>query len=289
MSIFVNADVYNNKPRGLQHWLKHSHPPVHVNAVIALLDPDMIFTRPLSEFISSQPNLIYGKYLKPEELLTAVTPGKPAAQLYGLGAPWTIDTHAKFNRTYVCGSGSPCTTVKTVFGERHYAVGPPYIAHRTDMIRIADTWSEFVPKYNFCRFAAYDVSQLCFCRVHVKYPFLLAEMYAYSMAAAHLDLPHQQFEHFMVSNTQAGGEGWPHIDRLPDTCLPPDSQGIYFPGERLPTVIHYCQHFRTGEIAFGKRTANKQMFSCDAPMFVEPPANLSSTLYYWHNGKVLLI
>ena len=31
------------------------------------------------------------------------------------------------------------------------------------------------------------------------YPFLLAEMYAYSMAAAHENLPHLQTEHHMVS------------------------------------------------------------------------------------------
>ena len=31
-------------------------------------------------------------------------------------------------------------------------------------------------------------------------------MYAYSMAAAHENLPHVQFEHFMISNTDSPGD-----------------------------------------------------------------------------------
>jgi hypothetical protein len=124
-------------------------------------------------------------------------------------------------------------------------------------------------------------------------------MYAYSMAAAHLNLPHQQMEHYMVSNTESGGEGWAHIDALEDSCIPPTinpaaSVGsgqqyetfTYYPGKPLPNVIHYCQHFRVGDFAFGKRVANKQMFSCDAPLFREPPPNLDKELNYMHKGKV---
>ena len=57
------------------------------------------------------------------------------------------------------------------------------------------------------------------------YPYLLAEMYAYSMAAAHEQLPHLQADNYMVSAVDAGGEAWPHIDALPQVCVPPDSDG----------------------------------------------------------------
>lgn len=57
------------------------------------------------------------------------------------------------------------------------------------------------------------------------YPYLLAEMYAYSMAAAHDNLPHLQLENYMVSNTESSGEGWPLVDALEDACVPPD-EGI---------------------------------------------------------------
>ena len=49
-------------------------------------------------------------------------------------------------------------------------------------------------------------------------------MYAYSMAAAHEKLPHLRMDNWMVSNTQAGGEGWAWIDALDDPCVPPDDE-----------------------------------------------------------------
>lgn len=58
--------------------------------------------------------------------------------------------------------------------------------------------------------------------VYEGYPYLLAEMYAYSMAAAHDNLPHLQLENYMVSNTESSGEGWPLVDALEDACVSPD-------------------------------------------------------------------
>lgn len=40
---------------------------------------------------------------------------------------------------------------------------------------------------------------IIFFRVYERYPNLLAEMYAYSMAAAHENLPHFQLLNYMVS------------------------------------------------------------------------------------------
>ena len=65
------------------------------------------------------------------------------------------------------------------------------------------------------------------------YPFLLAEMYAYSMGAAHEKLPHFQMEQHMVSNNEAGGEGWPFIDALDDPCQTPNDEGIYCPTQKV--------------------------------------------------------
>jgi hypothetical protein len=252
----------------LQHWLKYADPPIPDGVVIALLDPDMIFLRPLTTKMRGQPNNLYGSYLTESDIMEKVEKGKPAAQLYGLGAPWTNDNHAKFNRGRICGEGSPCLIPNQLFGERHYAVGPPYLVEKSDMQRLADRWTEFVP------------------RVYEGYPFLLAEMYAYSMAAAHENLPHLQFEHFMVSNTDAAEEGWPLVDDIPDTCEPPDASGIYYPGRPLPTVVHYCQNFRVSYIEFAKRSANKAMFTCGAPLFEEPPKDLAFSDFTVYERKV---
>ena len=259
-------DFYN-KPWGLKHWLQYADPAIPPGTAVALLDPDMIFIRPLTTKMRGQPNNLYNKQLKAEDIYEKVALGKPVAQLYGLGAPWTNDNHKKFNRTYICGADSPCRESNTPFGEQHYAVGPPYIVVKEDMERIASTWTKFVP------------------RVYEHYPYLLAEMYAYSMAAAHERLPHMQFEHFMVSNTDAGGEGWPLVDKLPNACAPPVN-GIYLPGTPLPTVVHYCQNFRAGELGFAKRQVHRDIFSCAHPLFKEPPVDLDQTDYRIKDGEV---
>lgn len=66
--------------------------------------------------------------------------------------------------------------------------------------------------------------------MYAKYPSLLAEMYAYSMAAAHVELPHFTLHNLMVSNVHAGDEGWQWVDVLgDDVCRPPEN-GVFYPG-----------------------------------------------------------
>ena len=90
------------------------------------------------------------------------------------------------------------------------------------------------------------------------------------MAAANLSLPHAQVQHLMVSNVQAGGEGWPWVDgHAADVCAgagratPPSS--TYFdpatpfandahpPGPAAPSVLHLCQGYRAGGQHYAKR------------------------------------
>lgn len=161
-------------------------------------------------------------------MIEKVDVGFPVAQQYGLGAPWTNDTHRWFNRSSLCGGyDSPCMSVTDTYGDNHYNVGPPYIVIKQDLIRLSDTWNTFVP------------------RVYSKYPHLLAEMYAYSMAAAHEELPHLQMFNYMISSAVAGSEGWSHIDHLHDVCMPPNNHNVFFPDKPLPTFLHYCQGMHT--------------------------------------------
>lgn len=102
---------------------------------------------------------------------------------------------------------------------------------------------------------------------------MLAEMYAYSLAAAHVNLPHQQMEQYMVSNTDAGGEGWPWVDKLPDVCLPPENR-IYFPHQPIPTVLHFCQYFGAGGLGFYKAAMPKNIFSCAEPLLADPTPDM---------------
>lgn len=67
--------------------------------------------------------------------------------------------------------------------------------------------------------------------MYEKYPSLLAEMYAYSMAAAHVELPHFTMHNLMVSNVHAGDEGWKWIDALGDNVCEPPVNGVFYPGK----------------------------------------------------------
>jgi peptidyl serine alpha-galactosyltransferase len=264
--------AFYNKPRGLKHWLDNAEPPIPAEEVVALLDPDMIFLRPLTAIVADAKDKLYnhklyidkksGKKLK--DMQDYVKTGQPVAQRYGLGAPWTDDNHKKFNRTYICGHGSPCLDVPQFDGDEYYSVGPPYIATRTDFDHIGKSWVDMVP------------------RVHEGYPYLLAEMYAYSMAAAHEKLPHAIFYQYMVSNAEGGGEGWDFVDDLDDVCMAPmspaevvsepDSTGIkverFFADSPMPILFHYCQHFKiTNTLSFYKGGHRDNIMSCNTQPF----------------------
>ena len=121
------------------------------------------------------------------------------------------------------------------------------------MYKIVSKWCEFAPA------------------VHDQYPYLLAEMFAYCLAAAHLKLAHQTASSFMISDVGvgAGGEGWGYVDQIPDDeiCSPNISV------EELPNVIHFCQRYGLGNYFFGKRRLPKDFLSCEAPLLREPTLN----------------
>jgi len=257
-------DFYN-KPYGVQHFLDHASPPVLPGTVIAIIDPDMVFLRPLTTKVKGSANLLYTSGLKESDIFDTIGRGKSAGQQYGLGAPWANDRHPKFDRHHVCGDDSPCLEYSQNEAAKRFSVGPPYIVEKDDLHRLANSWTQFVP------------------RVYEKYPYLLAEMYAYSMAAAHESLPHLQLDHYMVSNIDAGGEGWKWVDALENVCEPP-VQGIYHPASPLPVLLHFCQFYRAGDISFQKRRLPHNSFSCDAPLLVEPPEDLGETSYMMKDG-----
>ncbi len=126
-------------------------------------------------------------------------------------------------------------------------------------------------------------------RVYEKYPSLLAEMYAYSMAAAHTDLPHFTLHNLMVSNVHAEDEGWPWIDQLGDNVCAKPIDGVLYPTNVMPSVLHYCQFYRAGEMGFQKRRIKKELFSCDQPMMLELPADLGKVNYKNRDGEVYFI
>eukprot|EP00611_Tribonema_gayanum_P028950 TRINITY_DN7604_c0_g1_i2.p1 TRINITY_DN7604_c0_g1~~TRINITY_DN7604_c0_g1_i2.p1 ORF type:complete len:374 (-),score=130.78 TRINITY_DN7604_c0_g1_i2:449-1570(-) len=254
---------YYNKPRALRHWLAHAAPPV-AEAVVALLDPDMVMLRPLRPYVDDDPETFPRRRGGPGQppvrgVEPWITEGHPAGQLYALGGAW-----AKWpDLAAIVGSEtSPALAVPLDQAAKHYPVGPPYLAHVRDMAALADKWVEFVA------------------RTYEGHPGILSEMYAFCIAAAHLRLPHHVIRSYMVSDPNNRDEDapWALVEALSDEDVcqalgpPLDALPASAPIPTLPVVAHYCHVFRAGLYMFGKRRRGLHgVFACDAQYLAEPP------------------
>jgi len=120
------------------------------------------------------------------------------------------------------------------------------------MWSIVTIWSDIAPK------------------VHDEYPHLLAEMFAYNLAAVHLGLRHTVAHSFTVSDPWAGGEGWPLIDKVPGEKICKN-----FPKSEYPHVIHYCQKYSIGKWFMSKYKLRKNFISCSVPLLMPPPDDVA--------------
>jgi hypothetical protein len=265
---------YFNKPFGLLHWLENSPALAYNNEtkafksgvqddVVVLIDPDMGLMRPITGDFSNPRETVHSPRRKDIILAEKVGPGKPFAQVYGFGTQW-----AKLDLEKICGAGSPAITVNAQDGFRHYPAGPPYLGTVNDMHNIALHWTKFAPG------------------VHAQYPHLLAEMFAYSIAAAHLELPHQLIDSLMISKIDVGGEGWPLVDMIPAESVCAFAKEPDHSQYAVPSVVHLCQRYSVGvEWFFSKRKIPSDIYDCAAPLFAEPPDNLAvATNYRWPPG-----
>jgi len=251
-----------NKPFGLKHWMEHAeHMSMsQIDDIVILIDPDMLLLRPLTGDFSDDREVVFGPKRLDHILGRKVEHGLPFAQTYGFGAQWQgLDLER------IAGKDTPAKQYDQSEGRIYFPAGPPYMAMVPDMYQIAQKWSEFVP------------------RVHEQYPHLLAEMFAFCIAAAHLELKHQIVDSLMVSATDANGEGWPLIDQVPndemcDYARHPDH--VRYP---LPSVVHACQRYSVGEEwFFGKRRFPTDFFECDTSLLMEPPDDLATAFDFKH-------
>jgi len=255
-----------NKPYGLKHWMEHGDTIGIIDSedgkvkneddIVILVDPDMILLRPITEDFSIDREVVISKR-KAENRKFKVKHGQPFAQTYGFGAQWN-----RLNLTEIAGENSPAIGVTQQEGLVHYPVGPPYLATVRDMYAISKKWAEFVPK------------------VHKEYPHLLAEMFAFCIAAAHLELPHQMIDSLMISNTGAGGEGWPMIDKIPIDGMCEFAKNPDHKLNAVPSVIHYCQRYMIGDWFFSKRKMLKNFFECRSPLMKVPPGEIIKEVDY---------
>lgn len=252
---------YYNKPFGIQHWMMHGlryeeNKDKFEDAIIMILDPDMILLRPLTYDFTESNVMIRRSKLGPPKIRKVIH-GQPWASLYGFSnGPFRID----LKHVFADHADSPALHVPGDDQVANYAGGPPYMATGRDMFAIVNKWCELVP------------------RVHHVYTHLLGEMYGWSLAAAHLRLPHTLAESFMISATQVeSGEGWPLIDSLEDDEICEFST-LREKEDKLPYVIHFCQSYWVGKWFIGKYRLDKEFLSCEKSLLLEPPSDINQ----WH-------
>ena len=251
---------YWNKPHGLLDWMvKELGFPEsatdHNDDIIIIVDPDMMLLRPITHDFGNFKTKWAGA-LKGDK----VVHGFPIAQEYAYGAAWLTSLNG--NISHVVGPDSPVHNVTVQEAGWYYPAGPPYLATGKDMYAIAKHWVMFLP------------------RVHDIFPHFMAEMHAYSVAAAHLRLPHQLTPEFMVSDVGDGlshREGFGFLANVTpaNACLPDIAQ------ENLPFVLHYCQRYSLGRWFFSKYKLREDFFECDPPLLREPPLNVAE-IYDWN-------
>ena len=158
------------------------------------------------------------------------------------------------------GGQSPADAADGKYIGNDFSVGPPYVATKTDFLRISESWSKFTPK------------------VHEEFAQLLTEMYGYSLAAAHHRLPHTVINNMMVSDVLMNkAEGWPEIDALSTgghKCVSDLMTHPQFSNLNTPFVLHYCHPYTTfGGNMWSKHRIPHNIFTCERQLLKMPVAN----------------
>jgi hypothetical protein len=305
----VETYKYVNKPFGLLHYFEHyqeneqgfSKQARHTqnrtftlstalspDDIIAIIDPDMVFLRPLSHdftpSISFQP--IYAPGNDPATTshhnhnVTTVQHGHPFAPLYGVGDHWRY-----MNLTYITRSRtSPALIVTQEEALSHYAVGSPYMGTMKDMYSLTPLWLDSVPT------------------VREEYPEHISEMYSYIIGAADANLPHHIIKNLMISGD--GGtsteihEGWTFLNHVPPDQICSFATEAYRLDvtticslnttdinndnwkcsalQLIPNFLHFCQVYHVGDWFWSKYHAPGEYLSCEYPLMATPPMNLGS-------------
>ncbi|GKY98799.1 hypothetical protein MPSEU_000836100 [Mayamaea pseudoterrestris] len=248
---------YFNKPFGLLHWMQHglglgtsSTNQSLDDAIIMLLDPDMVLRYPMSHDYTDRPDMEWiVDEAHPEPATKMVRHGFPIAQQDGyLRNEWMY-----LNLTYIV-NGTLREQPRDVDGPRIWNTGPPYLATVKDMYALALAWVEFVP------------------RVHELFPQLFAEMFGLIIASLQLNLPFTMTPSLVVSEPAGDDrEIWKYIDQLADkdVCSPRISTVPW------PIGLHYCQRYMLGKWFFSKYRMKKSILDCEQKLLITPPLDIA--------------
>jgi peptidyl serine alpha-galactosyltransferase len=293
-----------NKPCGLLHWMEHKlgMPQTlkeYSDTLFIIMDPDQFIGRPFTSNDFNRPTVVdltsRKKYWhtavpkpNPNDILSVqgidpndfiVRDGYPMAQMYMFGSNFVdkikkdldgivhaADSKMQQNSAFQhlvsrVKNQSPLHNLTNNDADNYYVAGPPYIALGGDMYRIVAVWAAVVVK-------VYEACDQEF----------LSEMFAYSTAAALLDIPHLLGYNFMVSEPGVNiQEGWNDIDTIPKEKIcshaihnSADPQNVQWHEQYYPYVIHYCQRFYLGPYFFNKYRLPHTFLTCNHPLYLDP-------------------
>jgi len=315
----VKEYIYVNKPFALLHYFQYYDetatpegfstsafhlqlrltttklsPFLQPDDIIAVIDPDMVFLRPLShDFTPSntfQPVYAPGNEFDPTDPytststhnVTTVQHGHPFAPKYDVGDAWRY-----FNLKYITKSDtSPALNVTQEEALSHYAVGSPYMATIQDMYALTPLWLDSVAT------------------VREEFPEHISEMYSYIIGAAHANLPHHLIQNLMISGPGGSlhdtppNEGWAFLPHIPPEQICSFATQVYkldatticnhtttttttttdnwkcLALQKIPNFLHFCQTYHVGDWYWNKWHIPKDYLTCESPILATPPHNL---------------
>ena len=249
-----------NKPSSIEYFLEHAAPELERagESVIAILDPDFIFLKRLTQESLHADDILTSHSLRPSSGLNVVKKGRPVAQRYGIGGGWV----GKFPVAEMVGKDSNALSYSHREAAKHFSVGPPLMLHVDDARDLSVLWEKTM-------------------RPVLKIDNdILADMWAYSISAAHLKLHHTILDQYMVSTWShrpaEKGQAWPWLDawfEAPIKCTDPTPP----PGAKYPNFLHLASNFKapdSKEWMFHKGHVPPDILDCNTPMIIESPDNI---------------
>lgn len=245
-----------NKPSSIAHFIKHARPELDRmgEQVIVILDPDFVFVEPITQMpLPESAIIVSSASARGRVHPNVVLRGRPVAQHYGLGGQWVH----KFDVKAIAGEDSPALKYTDSTANDFFSVGPPLMLHVDDLADLGPIWAKNMR----------DVL-----KVETD---ILADMWAYCMAAAHLGLEHTILDQYMVSTWAEHPEqanrwidDWPSMQ-----CLDPQQPS----GSHQPNFIHLASNFKapaTKEWMFHKGHVPGMFLDCNTPLIKDAPDDL---------------
>lgn len=216
-----------NKPNSINFFMEHARPELDRlgETVIAILDPDFLFLKPLVSTGIPREEIIASRGQgetdpSANRPVDVVKKGRPVAQRYGLEGHQA----QKFDLAEITGDpASPALEWTQADARRYTSVGPPLMLHVDDITELAVLWAQYMGP------------------VLARDKDILADMWAYSTGAMHLGLRHTTLDHYMVSTHGRTGQGFEFIDAWESmSCLHPQRPH----GKHVPVFIHMASNFK---------------------------------------------